>query len=198
MVGIPADLSYLRSLATPMYHLFKDHQRRGVLSRHESRALADVVESSTNVELSARRLLREIHAHAGATEGFLRQLSPSTRALLPAGGLILEVEPGTKVMIAGRVERDLYVILSGDFVMRLGASQQVTLGPGEVFGGLDFFRPNGQRNATVTALNKGRLLALRHRFLRNLEKSAPTAALEIYKLLAERLAARVAEFTGEA
>jgi CRP-like cAMP-binding protein len=92
----------------------------------------------------------------------------------------------------GHGEREMYVILEGVFEVFDGNDCRVALlTKGDPFGEVAFFRGSGRRSASVRAVEAGRVLVLRRRFLRELMSKKPDAAAKILYNLARVLADRL-------
>ncbi len=100
-------------------------------------------------------------------------------------------EPGEDVVRRDQLERDFYVIVSGQATVHIDGDHVRDLVPGEFFGelaALDWGAGFGYaRSATVSARTPLRLLVLPPRELRELMRAAPAIAREIQAAARERL-----------
>ena len=113
-------------------------------------------------------------------------------------GFIIDVARGTMVTKEGHGEREMYVILDGAFEVIDAQGQRVALlAQGDPFGEIAFFIEGGRRSATVRAIENGKVLVLRRRFLRELMNSDPYAASQILYTLASVLSERLGGMVQE-
>jgi glutamate/tyrosine decarboxylase-like PLP-dependent enzyme len=100
-------------------------------------------------------------------------------------------EPGEEVVQRDQLERDFYVIVSGQAAVHIDGDHIRDLVPGEFFGelaALDWGAGFGYaRSATVTARTPLRLLVLPPRELRDLMRTAPAVARDVQAAARERL-----------
>ncbi|HTR63906.1 MAG TPA: cyclic nucleotide-binding domain-containing protein [Candidatus Binataceae bacterium] len=107
-----------------------------------------------------------------------------------AAGEIREAAPGEAITHEGRMERDFFVMLSGEAAVSVsdedGAVQVGTIQAGEAFGELSAMLDEA-RTATVTASRRCRLLRLERGAIEGLFATNPRFALAFSRELARRL-----------
>src|SRR5262249_35981707 len=91
----------------------------------------------------------------------------------------------------------VYLVLEGEFELVRGGRRLAVLGKGEVLGEIGFLGARGQRALSIRARSDARLLVLRRRFLEELARADPDAALRVLGNLAGILAAGVAGLLQE-
>ena len=79
-----------------------------------------------------------------------------------------------------------FLILEGEAEVTIGGKRRAKLGPGDFFGELSLL-DQGTRTATVAALTPIRLLGLTAWVFRGLVEQHPTIALNMLRVVAERL-----------
>jgi signal-transduction protein with cAMP-binding, CBS, and nucleotidyltransferase domain len=155
-------------------------------------------EESAPLEVDPRRVWADVESNLMQTAekpSMLDSLPTSVVRLMISKGFIIRVDAGTVVTKAGHGEREMYVILDGVFD---GNDCRVALlTKGDPFGEVAFFRGSGRRSASVRAVEAGRVLVLRRRFLRELMSKKPDAAAKILYNLARVLADRLGSMVQE-
>ncbi|TWO73409.1 cyclic nucleotide-binding domain-containing protein [Caenimonas sedimenti] len=135
-------------------------------------------------------------------QGFLEGLPEGTLRLLMRNGFVMDVPEGRLITREGNAERELYIVLDGEVEVFRGNQIVSTLGKGEVFGEMAFFRTEGRRWASVRATRPSRIAALRRRWMDDLGRSDPEGARAILfnlaRVLAERAAAATVKEPGAA
>jgi len=120
-------------------------------------------------------------------------LSPKVMKKLARAGFLLNFERGQLVFREGTKEHEVYVVVEGTFEVFQEDRRIALLGAGELIGEIAFFTQSGEgrRIASVRAFTDGRLLVLRRRFLRELNRDDPDAGYQILmnmsRIMAERL-----------
>lgn len=190
LVGLSTDLDHLRRCGSPWYPSLRALQREGRLPRTDLTDYAELLDARDTISVDPDEIVAEIEeVSSGEPRGFLEALPDAVRARLATGGFVVDVAPGTTVVRAGSSEQEMFVILAGVFEARAGEGRR-TLGVGDVFGELAFFRKSGRRTADVVALSAGRVLVLRRKFLGRLRAEDPGAAADLLEALARALAER--------
>jgi len=120
---------------------------------------------------------------AGSSEEVARRVAETARELTAA--------PGEDVIRRHQLERDFYVIVSGEAAVEIDGAHIRDLRPGDFFGelaALDWGAGFGYaRSATVTATAPLRLLVLAPRDLHELMRNAPPIARRVQAAARERL-----------
>jgi hypothetical protein len=191
LVGIPGDLEHSRRSGAPLYPMLLRLAGEGALSPKDHRPLLTPL-ARPGVELDAAAIAAEIEGVALA-QGFLGRLGASTRRALCRQSCLLDVDAGTAVVVRGNHSRDLFVIVRGELEVVLGDKVLRRMAPGEVFGEISFFCPAAGQTTTIRTKSRCRLLHIRAGVLRRLAKQRASAALEVYGVLAEGLAERLAD-----
>ncbi|HYM92129.1 MAG TPA: cyclic nucleotide-binding domain-containing protein [bacterium] len=98
----------------------------------------------------------------------------------------IEVRTGRRLVTAGERGHQLFVIVEGRAVARVGRGRTVRLGPGEFFGEMSLV-DGGPCAATVEAATDMRLLVVGHREFWALLNAAPPLVAKIMATLSRRV-----------
>jgi CRP-like cAMP-binding protein len=98
----------------------------------------------------------------------------------------LDVAAGAEIVTEGRVGREFFLILDGSAVVRRGAEEVATLGPGQWFGELALL-DREPRSATVQATSAMKLLVLGQAEFAGLLETIPGVAAKLLRGMAHRL-----------
>ena len=105
-----------------------------------------------------------------------------------------KIAPWKVVVKQGDCEDSMYLILEGEFRVRVSAGDRetilATLGAGEFFGDISLF-DHGPRSADVVANTDGVLLKITSQGIRKLAADAPAVALPFLLAMGKTLAARI-------
>ena len=116
-----------------------------------------------------------------------------------AAGFVIEVGSQSTVTREDLNERELFVILDGEFTVTRQGRVVAKLRTGDVIGEIGFFMDSGRRSATITARTPGKLLVLQRRVLDQLKAVDPAVEHQLLLNLARITAARLANLvTGAA
>lgn len=187
LIGITHDLLHTRRIGSPWYPALRRLQAEGRLPRdlpvHRQRAEQDRSALSEPAEF-----LPELDAFIqGGASSFLSSLSQPARRQLARYAMILDVPAGVCLTRQGVAERELFVVLDGEFAAFRDERELRRMRRGEIFGEIALMSSSGQRHAEVRALRPGRVLVLRRKFLPELTQEQPRIALEIYQALTQEL-----------
>jgi len=125
-----------------------------------------------------------------ANIGFLSQISAEAIGALAEKGFVIHMHANEMLTSAGLGQRELFVIIDGEFESFSGERRLRRHYPGEVVGEVAFFSSDGHRTASVRCITAGRVLALRRHVLDELRVSAPGVAADILFNLARTMADR--------
>ena len=98
----------------------------------------------------------------------------------------LDVPAGKRLATAGEIGHELFVIIDGHAVVKIGRGRAARLGPGEFFGEMSLV-DGGPRSATVEAATDMRLLVVGRREFWGLLNAAPPLVLKIMATLSRRV-----------
>jgi serine phosphatase RsbU (regulator of sigma subunit) len=132
------------------------------------------------------RLLAQVSLFKNLPEAELKRLSTE----LP----VEELPAGTVLFQEGDCGDLFYIIIEGEFEVLQSAGTPderviAVRGPGDFFGELSLFNPDGMRTATVRAKGNARLWAMTRDQFDELIRRQPTMAYEMARMLSERLTA---------
>jgi CRP-like cAMP-binding protein len=115
----------------------------------------------------------------GTRSPFLEGISASDVEVLCQCGFIMEIPTDKVVMREGLVERELYLVLRGEYEVQIEDKVLGVLGEGDVLGEVSFFNNPGERVATIRSLTPGRVMVLERHFLEHLIPSHPELACRL-------------------
>ncbi len=200
LVSVLSDHAYYRQVGSPMAPWIKKYFGPGKRAQVDTRDFAHLFDDDVQRVITDRRTVWSEFStalHAAPSEGkFLDGIPEDTLRRLMKSGCILDVPEGKLITREGHKERELYIVLSGQVEVFRGDQVIATLGSGEVFGEMAFFRYEGTRWASVRATRASRIVALRRKWIDDLGRSDPNGARAILfnlaRVLAERAATAVA------
>ena len=132
------------------------------------------------------RQLGRVPLFKNLPEAELKRLSSELR--------VEELPPGSVLFREGECGDYFYVIREGQFevLQAVDTPEERVIavrGPGDFFGELSLFNPDGRRTATVRSKGKATLWAISHDQFDKLIQRQPTVAYELARMLSERLTA---------
>jgi CRP-like cAMP-binding protein len=98
----------------------------------------------------------------------------------------VDLRAGTELTVQGRPAREVFILLSGEAVVRQNGRKLRVLGPDEIIGEIALLN-DGPRTATVTVSQPSRVLVLNARDFRTLLSEQPDVALKVRAIVGERL-----------
>lgn len=193
LIGITNDIEHTRRIGSPWYPALARLERAGrlppdlpayrLLADQDRSALTEPEEVALELDAFARR----------GGSPFLAALSPGARERLARYAMVLDVPAGVCLTRHGVVERELFLVMGGEFAAFRGDRELRRMRRGEVFGEIALLSDGGQRRAEVRAITAGRVLVLRRKLLPELSKSEPRLAFEIYRALTQELLGKLME-----
>lgn len=147
-------------------------------------------EHNVPVQFDKALVRAAIEDGVAANVGFLSQISGESIEALAEKGFIIRVPTGELLTEVGLGQRELFVVIDGEFESFSGERSLRRIYPGEVVGEVAFFSSDGHRTASVRCIEDGRVLVLRRHVLDELRVSAPAVAAEILFHLARTMADR--------
>lgn len=206
LLSVLSDYDHYKRVGSPMAPWVKTHFGRGKRAPVDMSDFAHLFEDDVQkIVTDGRDVWDQFSAALTAFpdgQGFLDGLPESTLRLLMRNGFVMDVPEGRLITREGHAERELYIVLDGEVEVFRGDQVVASLGKGEVFGEMAFFRTEGTRWASVRATRPSRIAALRRRWVDDLGRSDPEGARAILfnlaRVLAERAAATAAKEPGAA
>lgn len=193
LVGITRDLEHTRRIGSPWYPALRRLEQEGKLPPDlpAIRAIAERDRSAlTDPADVAPELVR--FARSG-TSSFLASLPREAIEALGRYGMILDVPAGVCLTRLGVVEREVFIVLEGEFGAWRDGRELRRMGAGQIFGEIALISEAGKRSAEVRAATPGRVLVLRRKVLAELSASKPKIALAIYGALTKELLEKLLE-----
>lgn len=187
LVMVVSDVEYLRSINSYLAPLGE----RTRLEPLDVTPLAELFdEHNLPVQFDEELVRAAINSGMAANAGFLKDVSTEAAEALVEKGFILQVPAGELLTEAGLGQRELFIVIDGEFESFNDEHSLRRMYPGEVVGEVAFFSSDGRRTASVRSIQAGRVLVLRRHALDELRVAAPAVAAEIYFHLARTLADR--------
>ncbi len=144
------------------------------------------MQATTPAGIVGTKALRRVKILADLTE---EQLGCFAKFMEPQ-----KISPWQQVVKQGECEDSMYLILEGEFRVRVQAGEKetilATLGAGEFFGDISLF-DHGPRSADVVSNADGLLLKITSQSIRKLSAEAPGVALPFLMAVGKTLAARI-------
>lgn len=208
LVLVLRDGDHLRTIRSPLWRTLRGHASAadgGPIAawlRETVPTVSVVREWVQQEDLFWRFLADKVRAAAAETPTILADLSEAEQKQVFRGGTMLEVKGGDRIITAGTVGTEMFVVLSGLVEVRLPgrAETLAVLDVGQAFGEIAFIA-DSQRTADVVAATDARILVLSQSYLRKLMKAAPELAakllLNLSRMLCERLVTSNRQRTGE-
>jgi CRP-like cAMP-binding protein len=195
MVSVVSDREYFYAVGAINTPQIKKYFGPGRRPPVDTRPFEHLFEADDHyVTLNARLALEQMEQRVSESAGesaVLAALPDHAMDTLASAGLVLDVPAGDAVVEQGRREQEVYLVLDGAFEVVRDGRVIATLGRGDVFGEIAFFRETGVRSATVRALTQAKVVALRRDFLEKLNRKDPDAAFTLLfnlgRVLSERL-----------
>jgi len=205
LVGVLSDLEYLQRVGSPVAPLVKQHfgpGKRDFLDLRPYREVLDPGPLPFEVEPEVvwnqlqEQLLNEEDDEFRVKTLLDTLPEPSIRKLA-SKGFIMDIPADRTVVRQDLIEKEMFFILEGAFVVEAGGQVLAHLNRGDVFGEIALLVDEGRRTATIRSITPGRVLVLRRRFLEELMKDDPTLSSRILFNLSRILAERMAGMLNE-
>ena len=183
MFLVAADIEHLESIGSPLAPLMQRRFPADAMPADIPLFLQRVREQPCHYETDAAQVWREVRdqllAGPRTRSPFLEGISEQDVEVLCDHGFIMEIPAEKVVLREGLVERELYLVLRGEFEVRIADTVIGVLGEGDVLGEVSFFNNPGERVATVRSLTPGRAMVLERHFLEHLIPSHPELACRL-------------------
>ena len=183
MFMVAADLEHLKAIGSPLAPLMARHFSADTMPLDMSPFLGVLSEQPYHYETHPERVWQEVRDQLqpgpGTRSPFLEGISAGDAEVLCHCGFIMEIPTDKVVMREGLVERELYLVLLGEYEVRIEDKVLGVLGKGDVLGEVSFFNNPGERVATVRSLTPGRVMVLERHFLESLIPSHPELACRL-------------------
>ena len=183
MFMLAADLEHLKAVGSPLAPLMARHFSADTIPPDISLFLKVVREQPHHYETDPAQVWQEVRDQLqpgpGTRSPLLEGISDSDVEVLCHCGFIMEIPSDKVVLREGLVERELYLVLRGEYEVRIEDKVLGKLGEGDVLGEVSFFNNPGERVATVRSLTPGRAMVLESHFLERLIPSHPELACRL-------------------
>ncbi len=194
LVFVCEDIEHLRRIGSPLLafeggHMFESDVPAKVapLIEEGNKTLESATDETVSEWVQAYGLLTQ----TGATKVSLFEgVSEDDVVKLLARSHIIECKEGDLIVMVGRTERTMYVLLSGSAEIRAGEEVVGIRSEGDVVGELAFLL-HGRRLADVYAATDARVLALNEKVLRQFQETEPAIATQLMHNLARIVALKM-------
>ncbi len=205
LVGVLSDLDYLQRMGSPVVPLVKQHFGPGKREPLDLRPYRNVLDPGplpfeVEPEIVWSHLQEQLaneDENDRQAKTLLDTLPESSIRKLAGKGFIMDVPADRTVVRQDLIEKEMFFILEGAFVVETGGRVLAHLYRGDVFGEIALLVEEGRRTATIRSVADGRVLVLRRRFLEELMKDDPALSSRILfnlsRILAERMAGMLSE-----
>jgi CRP-like cAMP-binding protein/GNAT superfamily N-acetyltransferase len=201
LVVVAEDVAYLRSIASPLAAVLKDF---GGGARVPER-IDDLLAGGEGIR--SQRLLDDEYRddvfaslsvlgerRVGAFDG----LSEDQVARCLAKSSTIECRQGDRIVKAGNVAKNMFIVLSGVVEVRDGDDSLAVLSPGDTFGEIAFLLQTPRTRDVYALSDNVRVLSLSESQVRKIMDSEPEIAAKILLNLARMLSGRLVGFTLQA
>ena len=204
MLLLGGDLAHLQAINSPLAPIMAQYYSSDTAAPDMSAFLEVMKEQPYHYETDPAQVWQEVQERlqpgSETSSPLLEGISPSEVEALCHCGFIMEIPADKVVMREGLVERDLYLVLSGKFEVRIEDNVIGNLGVGDVLGEISFFNNPGERVATVRSLQPGRAMVLDRFFLERLIPSHSELAcrllLNLGRILSRHLTMALRAYLG--
>lgn len=197
MIFITSDKEHLKKMGSPLLKIVDEYYGKGKKPPIDLQIFEDrISDSVASYTVDKDRIWHElqcevIEAQSGA-HSVLTDLTKADMKILSDKGFLIDVKAADFIIKKGVLEREMFIVLEGVFEVLDSKGQQIALvSEGEPIGEMALFREAGVRSANVRAVDEGRLMVLRHKFIKELMNSHPQLAAKILwnisGFMAERL-----------
>lgn len=191
LVMVTDDVAHFRSVESPLYSLAREAFGAGSSGTFDM--VTDELGAPSVVETDELAVWHDVQGALLANASRPRLfdgLDDEQVRLVTSMGFVVDVEGGNTVTRQDLNERELYVILDGDFAIVKGGKELTRVTRGDVVGELTFLAEDVRRSATILARADGRLLVLRRNMLDDLRVRDSDVAYRLLFNLARVTAAR--------
>lgn len=188
------DVAHFRSVDSPLYSLAKERFHTG--SRETFDMITEELGIEGSVQVDEGEVWRDVQSAllARSTRPTLFDgLTDVQIRLVTSMGFVVDVETGNTVTREDLNERELYVILEGEFAISRAGKEVSRVSQGDVVGEIGFLLEHGRRSATIRARRDGKLLVLRRKMLDDLGAREAPVAHQLLLNLARVTAARLSK-----
>jgi N-acyl-L-homoserine lactone synthetase len=205
LVGVLSDLDYLQRVGSPVVPLVKQHFGPGAREPLDLGPYREVLDPGplpfeVEPEVVWNRLQEQLLNESDdeyRAKTLLDTLPEEAIRTLASKGFIMDVPADRTVVRQDLIEKEMFFILEGAFVVEAGERVLAHLHRGDVFGEIALLVDDGRRTATIRSVTEGRVLVLRRRFLEELMRDDPGLSSRILfnlsRILAERMAGMLSE-----
>lgn len=183
MFLLAADIEHLEAIGSPLGPLMQRHLSADNKPVDIRPFLQVVSEQPCHYETDAARVWQEVRDQLqpgpGTRSPLLEGIPEDGVEVLCRHGFIMEIPAEKVVLREGLVERELYLVLRGEYEVLIGGTVIGVLSEGDVLGEVSFFNNPGERVATVRSLTPGRAMVLERHFVEHLIPSHPELACRL-------------------
>ncbi len=185
------DVVHFRSVRSPLHTLARERFKAGSSETFdmitEELGIANAVETDEADiwhDVESALLTRRVRPR------LFDGLSNVQVRLVTSMGFVIDVDAGNTVTREDLDDRELYVILEGEFAIVKHGKEVARMAAGDVVGELTFLAEDRRRSATILAVHDGKLLVLGRKVLDDLHERDAEVAYQLLFNLARVTAAR--------
>ncbi len=185
------DVAHFRKVDSPLHSLARERFRAGSCETFD--LITEALGIANAVETDEADVWSDVQTAMLAKSGrpkLFDGLADSQIRVVTAMGFVIDVEAGNTVTREDLHERELYVILDGEFAITKRGEEIARMVVGDVVGELSFLAEDRRRSATIQAVQEGKLLVLGRKMLDDLHERHPEVAYQVLFNLARVTAAR--------
>jgi len=179
MINIFTDKAYYKAMKSPLLPLVIDYS-----AQKSSTFLLDCQNEQLFTDDSSS--ISALMANPKA-QSLLQDLSADDIQLLLENGLIVHLEKHVRVLAEGLVEKELYMLLSGNLEVKRNDRVLAHLSDGDLFGEMAFLSDSGKRQATVYTTSPCTLFMLSRNFIQRLSTEHKDLSIKLLLNIASQL-----------
>ncbi len=194
LVFVCEDLDHLRKVGSPLLAFEAGHEFSSDVPAKIAPLLAKnekAVDSATEENIAEWVQAYGLLTKTGTNKvSMFQDISEADMSKLLTKSHIIECQAGDIIIMAGRSDRTVFVLLSGTAEIRANGEVTGVRTEGDVIGELAFLL-HGTRTADVVASSKARVLALNEKVLHKLQETEPVIAAQLMHNLARIVALKM-------
>lgn len=164
VAGVALDAKHYKAINSFAYPVLKKYLSQHKITQEEEKhqhEYGQIIENYNKNTHNKKIILRSIKKYLNdvAKSNVFKLLSIKELQLLSSS--VLNIQEDETIFSTSMEDKEIYVVLSGQFDVVIDDIIICTLNPGDIFGEMAFFLPHGKRTATIHSLTPARLLLIR-------------------------------------